>query len=188
MKGKDLLEFMELIAPAYIEEAEVIAKEKRKSHVKGGVIAACLCLFFGMIIVFTTSEFGTQIIDFFNGKIQNSLEYDESGYDLSVNIKKIPISELEGQTKFLFRKGYREGKKTTRGMGKVILECHSMEYYSIIEDIYQEKNMALEWIMYYLCEKIVQKLSEFDIDNHYQIRYTKNNARLYFVYRIMCNR
>ena len=42
MRGNELLDKMELVAPAYVEAADV--KPKKKSWLKWGALAACLCL------------------------------------------------------------------------------------------------------------------------------------------------
>ncbi len=44
MRGNELLDKMELIDPAYVEEAEVKVKKKKGAWVKWGAMAACLCI------------------------------------------------------------------------------------------------------------------------------------------------
>lgn len=98
MKGKDLLELIERIDPAYIEEAEAIAKEKKKVGIKAGLVAVCLCLVLGIVAVFAFGEVGTQVIKFFKTQEKEGA-VQESGYKLSAAVQKIPVSKLYGRIK-----------------------------------------------------------------------------------------
>lgn len=50
MRGNDLLDKMELVAPAFVEAADVEPIRKKHRWVKWGVMAACLCLAFSLTI------------------------------------------------------------------------------------------------------------------------------------------
>ena len=50
MRGNEFLEKMELIDPAYVEQADKMPKQKKNSIKRWGAIAACLCLAFGLAI------------------------------------------------------------------------------------------------------------------------------------------
>jgi len=91
MKANDLLDM--------IGEAEdniiVDAKKTRKVHIKrwGIVIAACFTLLIGSITTLAATGIGTRLVEFFTARDMGQ-GYTESGYDLSVGIKKINEADL----------------------------------------------------------------------------------------------
>ena len=42
MRGKDLLDKMELVDPAYVEEADIIPGKKKRPWIQWGIVAACM--------------------------------------------------------------------------------------------------------------------------------------------------
>lgn len=92
MRGKELLDKMELIDPAYVEAAEAapVRKAGKVKHFRWGVVAACLCLVLGTTTVLAATGLGTKLIRFFSGR-------EESGYELSADIVKFPAAEFKGE-------------------------------------------------------------------------------------------
>lgn len=91
MRGNELLDKMELIDPAFVEAANAAPGKKtvKRRRVKWIVAAACVCLLLGTTTVIAETGLGTKLIRFFSSK-------KESGYELSVDIVKFPVSVLKG--------------------------------------------------------------------------------------------
>ena len=51
MRGKELLEKMELIDPAYVEAAEAKPRKKKGVWLKWGAMVACLCIVISAVIM-----------------------------------------------------------------------------------------------------------------------------------------
>ena len=92
MRGKELLEKMELVDPAYVEAADAApaAKVKKLKHLRWGVAAACICILLGTVSVLAATGLGTRLIRMFSSP-------KESGYELSAEIVKFPADVLQGE-------------------------------------------------------------------------------------------
>ncbi|MBQ8558944.1 MAG: hypothetical protein IJ439_03045 [Tyzzerella sp.] len=91
------------VSDEYIEEAvnavldKAIVKRKKIRYLVP--LAACLILVFSAFTVLAKTSWGTRIIDMFTSRTESGPCYSESGYDLSVDIKKVPISQLQGDVR-----------------------------------------------------------------------------------------
>lgn len=95
MRGKELLDKMELIDPAYVEAAGSAPERKaaRPKRVKWIVAAACICALLAVTTgVLAETGLGTKLIRFFTSK-------EESGYELAADIVKFPANVLKGDIK-----------------------------------------------------------------------------------------
>ena len=92
MRGKELLDKMELIDPAYVEAADAapLRKAGKPRRVKWIVAAACICVLLGTTSVLAATGLGTSLIRFFSS-------HSESGYELSADIVKFPADALRGK-------------------------------------------------------------------------------------------
>ena len=90
MKKEDIIDSLNMLSDDIIEETANIRLNK-KHHVGPGfaAFAACFCLIFCTITVLAASGLGTRLINLFAAP-------EESGFDLSVEIEKIPISAFTG--------------------------------------------------------------------------------------------
>lgn len=71
--------------------AVYVKKKRMKLYVS---LAACIVLILSTVTVFAKTSLGTQIIDMFTSRKQGTGSYTESGYDLLVDVEKIPVSKL----------------------------------------------------------------------------------------------
>lgn len=82
----------------YIEEmmqtSSVIVPVRRKPTKYYIMIAACIILVLSTATVLAKTHWGTQLIDMFTSRRPGTGPYTESGYDLLVDIEKIPIHKL----------------------------------------------------------------------------------------------
>lgn len=98
MKKEKLYNSLTNINDEFIEEMlnastkAVVVKKKRVKYFIS--VAACIVLIFSTVSVFAKTGWGTQIIDMFTSRKQGSGHYTESGYDLLVDIEKIPVRKL----------------------------------------------------------------------------------------------
>ena len=92
MRGKELLDKMELIDPAYVEAAEAapVRKTGNLKRFRWAVAAACLCIILGTTTVLAATGLGTKLIRFFSSP-------GESGYELSAELVKYPADVLAGE-------------------------------------------------------------------------------------------
>ena len=92
MRGKELLDKMELIDPAFVEAADAapVRKVGKLKHIRWGVAAACVCILLGTTSVLAATGLGTRLIRFFSSQ-------KESGYELSAEIVKFPADALQGE-------------------------------------------------------------------------------------------
>ena len=92
MRGKELLDNMELIDPADVEAADAapVQKAVKRKYIRWGVAAACLCILLGTTSVLAATGLGTRLIRFFSSN-------RESGYELSAEIVKYPAEVLQGE-------------------------------------------------------------------------------------------
>ena len=92
MRGKELLDKMELIDPVYLEAADTapVRKAGKLKHIRWGVAAACLCVLLGTTGVMAATGLGTKLISFFSSR-------EESGYEISAEIVKFPAGVLQGE-------------------------------------------------------------------------------------------
>ncbi len=91
MRGKEFLNKMELVNPAYVEAADTAPKAKRKVWTGWrAAVAACICLVLLAGTAAAVSGHGaTWLVEMFSGR-----EAGETGYELGVDIRGIPVSEL----------------------------------------------------------------------------------------------
>ena len=92
MRGKEFLDKMELIDPAYVEAAEAAPapKIRKMKRIRWGAVAACLCLLLGTTTVLAATGLGTKLLSVFRSR-------EETGYELSADIVKFPAAELKGE-------------------------------------------------------------------------------------------
>lgn len=92
MRGKEFLDKMELIDPAYVEAAEAASapKIRKMKRIRWGAVAACLCLLLGTTTVLAATGLGTKLLSVFRSR-------EETGYELSADIVKFPAAELKGE-------------------------------------------------------------------------------------------
>ena len=93
MRGKELLDKMELIDNAYVEAADAAPARKilkKPKLIRWGVAAACLCVLFGTVSVMAATGLGTKLTRFFSSR-------EESGYELSAEIVRFPADVLQGE-------------------------------------------------------------------------------------------
>ena len=92
MRGKELLDKMELIDPAYVEAAEAVpsSKPRKIKRIGWAAAAACLCVLLGTASVLAATGLGTKLIKFFSSR-------EESGYELSAEVVKYPADEFKGE-------------------------------------------------------------------------------------------
>ena len=92
MRGKELLDKMELVDPAYVEAAEAAPARKggKLRRFGWGAAAACLCLILGTASVLAATGLGTKLIRSFTSS-------KESGYELIAEIVKYPADALQGE-------------------------------------------------------------------------------------------
>ena len=92
MRGKDLLDKMELADPAYVEAADTVPVRKTGNlkRFRWAVAAACVCILLGTASVLAATGLGTRLIHFFSS-------HRESGYELSAEIVKFPADALQGE-------------------------------------------------------------------------------------------
>lgn len=73
----------------------VIARKKPVKSMKYYImIAACIVLVLSTATVLAKSSFGTRLIEMFTSRRQGTGPYTESGYDLLVDVERIPVREL----------------------------------------------------------------------------------------------
>ena len=84
-------EFIEEVMEASSANRDVAKKRKMRYLIP---FAACFVLVFSAFSVLAETSLGTQVIDMFTLRNQSGGDYRESGYDLLVNVKKFPVSEL----------------------------------------------------------------------------------------------
>lgn len=83
----------------FIEEAEAVTagnRTKRSLRVRLLPLVACFILAFCTVTVFAATNWGTHIIDMFTSRTEPGSDFSESGYDLSIDIEKIPVKLLDG--------------------------------------------------------------------------------------------
>lgn len=62
------------------------------------ITAACLCLLLaGAALAAVCGGFGTHLVEWFTSRTEAGSDLTESGYDLSVEIRRIQVSELTGE-------------------------------------------------------------------------------------------
>lgn len=92
MRGKELLEKMEGIDPAFVEAADTapVQKIRKPARLRWAVAAACICILLGTVSVLAATGLGTKLIHSFTSQ-------KESGYELSAEIVKYPADALQGE-------------------------------------------------------------------------------------------
>lgn len=60
-------------------------------------LAACLCLLLGTITVLAANGFGTWILQRFTAQLEPGTDFPQSGFDLGVEIGKLPAEALTGE-------------------------------------------------------------------------------------------
>lgn len=60
-------------------------------------IVACLIIILSTVTIFASTGWGTRIIDIFTSRTEPGSDFSESGYDLSIDIEKIPVNLLKGE-------------------------------------------------------------------------------------------
>lgn len=70
---------------------------KRLLRVRLLLLVACFVLIYCTITVFAYTGWGTRIIDIFTSRAEPGSDFSESGYDLSIDIEKIPVKLLKGE-------------------------------------------------------------------------------------------
>lgn len=96
-KEKKLYRSLTNIDDEYINEMVQLSSivSARKKPIKYYImIAACIVLVLSTVTVFAKTSLGTQIIDMFTSRKQGTGPYMESGYDLLVDIERIPVRKL----------------------------------------------------------------------------------------------
>ncbi|MBE6958796.1 MAG: hypothetical protein E7447_06580 [Ruminococcaceae bacterium] len=83
----------ELIA----EAMETTPRSKRNPILRWCILAACLVLLIGTVTVAATTDFGTQLLQTFTGETRPNSDWQESGFDLRIQIRRIPTSSLTGE-------------------------------------------------------------------------------------------
>lgn len=79
------------------EALEAVPQKSIKTLRRWCVLAACLVLLVGTITVAATTELGSQLLQTFTGETQPDSDMIESGYTLSIPIKRISLSSLTGE-------------------------------------------------------------------------------------------
>lgn len=98
MKMSQFSEAMNHIDDALVAEAAEAAPSKKTTPVlRWCAIAACLVLLIGAVTVAATTDLGTQLIQTFTGGDEQDSYLQESGYDLSIQIKRVPTASLTGE-------------------------------------------------------------------------------------------
>lgn len=97
-KEEKLYRSLTNIDDEYIEEmlqSSVHMVTARKKPVKYYImIAACIVLVLSTATVLAKSSFGTRLIDMFTSRRPGTGPYTESGYDLLVDVERIPVRKL----------------------------------------------------------------------------------------------
>ena len=97
-KEEKLYRSLTNIDEEYIEEimqSSVHMVTARKKPVKYYImIAACIVLVLSTATVLAKSSFGTRLIDMFTSRQPGTGPYTESGYDLLVDVERIPVRKL----------------------------------------------------------------------------------------------
>lgn len=76
------------------EAIEATPRKRRNPIPRWSILAACLVLLIGTITVAATTDFGSQLLDTFTKDPSPNFE---SGFDLRIQIKRIPTSSLTGE-------------------------------------------------------------------------------------------
>lgn len=79
------------------EAMEITPCKKRNPILRWGILAACLVLLIGTFTVAATTDLGTQLLQTFTGETKPNSDWQESGFDLRIQIKRIPTSSLTGE-------------------------------------------------------------------------------------------
>ncbi len=116
MRGTDFLDKLELTDPAFMEAAgrEPVVKKRRRAA--WGVAAACICLLMGSAAAIAANGGGTWLMEVFTSQREPGSDYSESGYDLSVEIERVPMEALQGEIREvpeLIRQQIREAEMTS---------------------------------------------------------------------------
>ncbi len=64
--------------------------------IKWVLLAACICLLLFSATAVAVSNLGTQVTDFFTDKREPRSDYSESGFDMTIQMEKIPADALTG--------------------------------------------------------------------------------------------
>ena len=93
-----LFEGLGWIDDELISEAESQAAVRRRLPARWLIAAACLCLLLaGAALAAVTGGFGTRLTGMFTSRTEPGSDLTESGYDLSVDIHRVSLSELTGE-------------------------------------------------------------------------------------------
>lgn len=97
MRGDDFLDKMELVDPAFVEAADRTPSAHKRSAMRWGVLAACICFVIATTTALAVSSLRIKVIDFFTSHTESDPDYSESGFTLSIDIEKIPVEALKGK-------------------------------------------------------------------------------------------
>lgn len=81
-----------------LEVGESLAVRRGRRPARWLITAACLCLLLaGAALAAVSGGFGTHLVEWFTSRTEAGSDLTESGYDLSVEIRRVPVSELTGE-------------------------------------------------------------------------------------------
>lgn len=104
MNAMDLCEALGDVREEYLREAQAV-RELSGARAKAGrkrkrlvLLAACVCLVLASATVLASGGFGIRVLERFTDR-QLAADLSESGYDLSVEIQRIPADALKGEVR-----------------------------------------------------------------------------------------
>ncbi|MBU5627558.1 hypothetical protein KQI82_11615 [Oscillibacter sp. MSJ-2] len=96
---KKLFDSLTNVSETWIEEAQEPFTKKRRWILNRWGAAACLCLLIATATAFAVSGPGTALIEWFTSRAEPGSDFTESGFDLSVELERVPISDLTGEVR-----------------------------------------------------------------------------------------
>lgn len=140
------------ISDQYIDEARPAPREARRLMTRKMLaLVAVLVLLICSFTVFASHLWGTQVIEFFTGRIEEGSDYKESGYDLSVAIEKKSFDLLKGEIQGV-PDHIVEAFKTT--------DIYSSWYPGNWQEEFSNTSQAIDFIGYPGLEKTLWSLKE----------------------------
>ncbi len=102
MNAKKFSDAMSEIDSKYIDEAISYSRKVKQTprfnrRLTAALIAAVLTLLLMGCAAVTAGVFGTRVTDFFTSRTEPGTDYEQSGYNLDVEIEKIPMSDIIGE-------------------------------------------------------------------------------------------